>query len=173
VEDVEDYLDTNPTELSSADAAYLSAQADVASLKKLVRSGQANLQDVTDLATAEAALATAESSRDAALDAIFDAGVAGLSGTQSTALSNIRANKSWGTPIEFMVKNRSDQGWLDLAEALTDERVSDLEETSADPACAALLQSERSDSDVSTAKTAFDTNLAAVQSSWTSAVSGS
>ena len=171
--DVQDYLDANPTELSGADAAYLSAQQDVSALGKLVHGGQGTAQDATDLVTAQAALDTAETDRDAAIDALFDAGVADLTAAQSTALSNIRANKHWGLPIEFAAKNRTDQDWLTLAEALTDERVSALEEVSASPACVALLLSERSDSAVSTAKTAYDTNLTAVKASWATAVSGS
>ena len=170
---VRDYLDANSTELSSADAAFLSAKQDVSALSKLVNGGEGTAQDATDLATALAALDTAETDRDAAIDALFDAGIDDLTAAQSTALSNIRANKHWGLPIEFAAKNRTDQDWLSLAEALTDERVSALEEVSASAACVALLLSERSDSAVSTAKTAYDTNLTAVKASWASAVSGS
>ena len=170
---VQGYLDANPTELSGADAAFLSAQQDVSALSKLVHGGQGTAQDAIDLTTAQAALDTAETDRDAAIDALFDAGVVDLTAAQSTALSNIRANKHWGLPIEFAAKNRSDQDWLSLAEALTDERVSAREEIPASPACVALLLSERSDSAVSAAKTAYDTNLSAVQTSWATAVSGS
>ena len=173
VSDVQDYLDTNPTDLTNADAAYLSASADVRVLSALVRSGKASAQDVADLATAQTTLDTAETDRSSALDDLFDAGVAGLTAAQSTALANTRANGHWGLPIEFLVKNRTDQGWLDLSEALTDERVSAEEEISASPSCVAILLTERSDTGVAAAKTAFDTNASAVQTSWNTAVSGS
>ncbi len=173
VTDVQDYIDGNSTALSDADSVYLAAQQSVESLKKLVRSGKATAQDVADLATAQSLLDAAGANREAALDDLFDAGVDGLTVAQNTALANVRANDHWGLPIEFLVKNRTDQGWLDLSEALTNERVSAEEGISASPACVTLLLSERSDSAVAAAKTAYDTNRSAVQTSWDSAVSGS
>ena len=173
VEDVQDHLDASASALSTADLNYLSAKSEVGRLTRIVRSGKASAQDIADLATEKQNEANAISARNSALDAIFDAGCNSLSADETTALSTIKGNRHWGTDIEFMIKNRTDQEWLALIEALTDERVSLEEEIAANVTCAALLLSERSDTSVSAAKVSCDTNASAVQASWTSAVSGS
>lgn len=173
VEDVEDHLTANPSDLSDADGDYAEARAEVDRLERLVRSGQATAQEVSDLATEKSALSTAESDRQTAIDAIFDAGTASLSAGEKAALENIRDNAHWGTPIEFLVVDRTDLEWLDLREALADEEAAAEEGVAQDPTCASLLSTERSDSDVPAAKTAYDTNVSSVRSSWESTVSGS
>jgi hypothetical protein len=172
VEDVETWLAANPTALSSADSDYEDARAEVDRLRRLVRSGMAIAQDVTELAAAKSSLATAGNDRDTATDAIFAAATADLTGGETSTLATIRGNRAWGLSIEFHAKDRSESSWVSLRDALSNEKVALAEGTSVDSACATLLAAERADADVSAAKTAFDTNVSAVTSSWQSAVSG-
>jgi hypothetical protein len=132
----------------------------------------ATAQDVTDLGTAKSMLATAGSDRETALDAIFSAGTADLTGGEATVLATIRGNRAWSLPIEFHAMDRSETAWVALRDALANEALAQEEGTSVDSAAATLLAAERADADVSAAKTSWDTNVAAVTSSWQSAVSG-
>lgn len=173
VADAESYIDENSTELSDADAEYVSLRSQVDALRRKVRSGQASSEEIASLATKQGELASAESGREAAIEAIFDAATESLSAAEKTALSNIQANRAWATAIEFLVINRTDQQWLDLTEALTNEAVANEEGTSVEPACASLLLTERAKSEVSSAKTSFDANASAVATAWNTAVNGS
>ena len=173
VEDVEAYLDANSTTLSSADADYVAAKKEVDRLRRLVRSGSAGAQDISDLATAKQDQSAATSDRDSALDALFAAGTANLTAGAVSTLSTIRTNRGWSLPIEFLAKERGEQAWIDLRDALINEKVNQQEGIAVETGCAQLLLAERADADVSAAKTAFDTNIAAVTSSWDSAVAGS
>lgn len=172
VEGVDDYLVANPDELSDADADYASARAEADRLRRLVRAGTASAQDVTDLATAESELATAITDRDAALDALCQAGLDELPTAEADLLETICLNRSWGLPTEFLVKDRTEAQWVALREALADERISDEYGESPASASSTLLSTERADADVAAAKTDLDTNLTSIQSAWDSAVAG-
>lgn len=173
IADAETYIDANSTELSDADADYVSLRAEVDALRRKVRSGQASAEEISSLATKQSQLATAESDRESAIEAIFDAATDSLSAAEKTALANIQANRTWATPIEFLVINRTDQQWLDLSEALTNEAVANEEGTAVEAACANLLLTERAKTEVASAKTNFDANVSAVTTAWNTAVSGS
>lgn len=173
VADAETYIDANSSELSGADSHYVTLRSEVDALRRKVRSGQASIEEIASLATKQDELATAASDRESAIEAIFDAATDSLSAGEKTALANIQANRSWATAIEFLVINRTDQQWLALTEALTNEAVATEEGTSVETACASLLLTERAKSEVSSAKTSFDANASAVASAWDTAVNGS
>ena len=173
VDEVDEHLAANPNDLTTADQDHATASTEVDRLRRLVRGGKATAQDVADLAAAKQDLADAADARDAALDAIFAAGTADLAASVADTLATIRANRSWGVPVEFLSKDRADADWIALRDALTNEKIAAAEGTAVDAACASLLLAERADPAVSAAKTAHDANFAAVEAAWTTAVGGS
>lgn len=162
-------INAEPSRLASADTAYATARRDVDRLKGLIESGKAGEGDVSAYQSASTSLASASSARQAALDAYFDAGAAVLSAGQRATLGRIRANRAYVLPIEFLVVERSQQEWVDLRDALANERVSAKLGEDPDSGDQAALATWRAVGVVASAKSSSDTNLATITSSWNSA----
>ena len=170
VDDVKAHLVTGLTDLRDADSDYATQRNLVDSLRRKVRSGLASQEEITQLATAKTDLATATSDRETALDAIFDAGTADLSQSSTDLLETIRGNRHWKLPLEFLTGDRTEQEWVDLRDALADERISanfEGEEVSA--GSASLLSTCRAVQCVSTARSNLDTHCGHIQAAWDSA----
>lgn len=169
VEDVLAEWNADPDALPDAQADYVSAKQEKQRLERLVRSGRATASEVTALHTAISDFAYAESARQVVLDALFDAGVADLSTDEVDCLETIRDNAGQTAPIEYRVVTRTESEWLDLDEALANESIAaEYGETPA-AECVTHVATVRSDSDVSAAMTACDTNLSAVRTAWDAA----
>ena len=157
-------------DLAEADAAYADARRDADALGRLVKSGQASAQEVTDYQTALSTLATAESSRASVLDGLFTAGIADLSQGKKDLLATIRSNRSWRLLTHFLVIERSEAQWLELRAALDHERVCDEMGDTMDAGIVTLLANARAQTDVANAKSALDSSLSTIQSAWDAAV---
>ena len=164
-----DHMNANPSAISGADATFAAAQVSADTLRRKVQSGLATPEEVSACQSAIAALASATSARQAALDATFNAATAGLSSEVRARLAMIRSNRSWGLPLELLTVERTEAQWVALRDALSNERIAAELSEEPDGAAQALLTAARSNGTVSAAKAALDTNLASVTTSWNTA----
>lgn len=174
VDAAETYFLAHPTAIATADADYASAKATFDRLERLVKSGLGTQADVTALRQAESALASATSARSNAVDALFNAGIAGLSQARKDLLSRQRTNAaSFGVSSarEFLVVSRSQTDWVRLREALANEKISARYEEDPDATDQALLATCRADSSVADARTNLNTKLTSVKDAWLAAAS--
>lgn len=155
-------------DLATADTEWADARQEVDRLTRIVRAGNSSAQDVTDLNAAKVTLATATTTRDGVLDALFDAGTSVLSAGEQATLAQVRANRHWKLPIEFLVIARTEVQWIELRDGLMAEKVCAKIGDALDTAIAQALAAARAQSGVASAKTSLDTNLAGVQSAWDS-----
>lgn len=170
--DVWDYLVPNEGALEDADAMLAAAETEYWPLERLVRTGQASQQEVSDFQAAESAYQSALDNRDAVLDAIFNAGITNLTVTQQQKLTNVRRSTDWRMPWEFHVVQRSEPAWVTLREALAAERYANKHEQEVDPEAATVLASERGDIDVALAAANLESNLDANTAVWDQVVGG-
>jgi hypothetical protein len=171
ITNVNAYLLDHGTDLSLADSAYAGARNESDRLQRKIQSGQGTQEDVGSYQTQVAALATATTQRQAALDAIFNAGTANLSEGQKTTLSTIRTNRAaWDSPLEFLTVNRTEIEWVHLRDCLTNERVAVEYPDNLDQAMQAELGTWRANQSVAAAITSLGTNLSSVTSTWNSAM---
>lgn len=161
-----------PSALSQADATYATWRVEADRLERLITAGKGTQEDVAAYQTAKANLASATSARAAILDGYFAAGIEGLASGQRTALTKIRANRSWELPLEFLVVDREEAEWVQVRDALANERIAvDLPDTLSQAAQQSLA-GWRANASVAAAKASFDANLASVTSAWNSSASG-
>lgn len=166
------HLAQHPTALRSADEAYAQARVSHDALERKVGSGLASQEEIGQLAAARTALASATAARASALQEIYAAATSGLNGQQAARLARLRANAAQKCPIEFKAVDRTEAEWVALRKALSNERVSAACGDTAHAGCQTLLASKRSDPSVASAKSACDSNLATIQSAWSTAVGG-
>src|SRR5262249_37480178 len=127
-------------------------------------------QQVTACAAAGTLLAQCDTQYQAALQNAFNAATASLSTAQRTALTNIRANKDWDVPTEFLLVNRPEAQWVLLRSALANERIAAAAGQPASADAQAALNTFRSQTQVAAAKAALDANLAATTTAWNQAL---
>lgn len=148
------------------------ARSTVDALRPVVQSGLAGEQEVESLQAALTALASAEASRQAALDELFDSATVDLTGEQRARLSTLRSNLRRGMPTPLGVVVRGETEWLALRDALAAERASARMGDVLDPGVAAALAGWRSDPAVAAAQASLDASGAGVELAWTDAVEG-
>src|SRR4030095_6646856 len=107
--------------------------------------------------------------RATALTAIFNAGVAGLNESQRLALTTIRAHRAWEVAIESLTVERSEAEWINVREALANERISAADGVELAPAVASQLATWRAAPAVSSASAGL-ANLATVTAAWNAAM---
>jgi hypothetical protein len=140
-------------------------------LQRLIQSGQGSQEDVSAYPAQSSALSTATAQRQAALDAIFNAGTASLSEGQRTTLSTMRANRAaWDSPLEFLTVNRSQLEWVRLRDCLTNERIAIEYPDTLDQEMQADLATWRANQTVAAAIASTGSNLAAVTAAWNAAM---
>jgi hypothetical protein len=165
------YLLAHPADLSAADTGYANARRESDRLQRLIQSGQGSAEDVTSYQTQSAALASATTQRQTALDALFNAGTANLSEGQKATLSTIRANRaSWDSPLEFLTVDRSQQEWVHLRDCLANERIAIELPDTLDQGMQAELATWRAVGAVASASTSLNANLASVTAAWNAAM---
>lgn len=165
------YLVQHEFDLSNADDNLRSAAENYQRLKRLVHTRQATEQEETEFEQAETAYENALAARQAALDAIFSAGIADVAQSpEAQLISTIRANHKWRTPWEFLVIDREERSWVDLREALAAERIAIANNEEVDPGAAALLAQERQNPTVAAAITSLSENLDEITQAWNEAV---
>jgi len=164
-----DHMNASPTAISGSDASFASAQVEADSLRRKVQSGLATAEEVSTCQSAIAALASATSTRQSALDATFNAATAGLSSEVRARLSMIRSNRSWGLSLELLVVERTEAQWVALRDALANERITAELGEQPDSAATSLLTAARAHASVAAAKSALDSNTTSVTSAWNTA----
>ena len=165
------HFNAHPTVLSSADTAYASARRESDRLQRLIQSGKGTQDDVAAYQAQKAALETATAQQTAALDALFEATTASLNDSKRGVLSKIRTNKSWSLPTEYLTVDRTQQEWVNVRDALANERISAAYGDQPDAALQAQLATWRADATVAAAQTALSTNLASVTAALSTALS--
>jgi hypothetical protein len=171
VTNINAYLLDHGNDLSLADSAYAGARTESDRLQRKIQSGQGSQEEISSYQTQAAALATATTSRQAALDAIFNAGAANLSEAQKTTLATIRTNRaSWDSPLEFLTVERSQQEWVHLRDCLTNERVALEYPETLDQGMQAELATWRANQAVAAAIASQGANLSAVTNAWNTAM---
>lgn len=164
---------THSTALATAQAAIAQQRSEVHALSALVRSGMATGEQVTELATAKAALAAALADQSDALDAIWTGATASLEVGPKTVLSSVRANRAWGLPAPYLSVTREEANWVQLRNVLDQQKVCDGDGVSLDSGCAGYLATVEGDSTVAAALTGVATHYASLQASWDAALAGS
>ena len=171
VDNARDHLDTNIAALRLADEDYITAKANHDQLKRLVQSGKATPEQLTEFQAAATTLATKTSTRESALSSLYAAAIDGLAGTLTTKLGNCQDAIVWAAcPVQYRVESRSEADWVALRDALADIRISN--ELGESPAQASIdtVNTADADPDVSAAATALSLNLTAITNAWNDAV---
>ena len=125
---------------------------------------------MTAYQTAKTNLANAQAARESLLEDVFEAACGELTQAQSDALTTIKGNVHWGLPMQYLATDRTQQGWVDLRDALANIRISADFGEDASEDCEDLVDTCDLDSDVSSAKSSLDTYCAAVETAWDDAV---
>jgi hypothetical protein len=168
-----DLMNGNPTALPNADTAFAAARVANDALVRKIQSGLASQDEVSSYPAVSGTLASATTTRQAALDAIFNAAAANLDSGAKNLLTQVRSNRSqdWSRdyPYEFLVITRQESEWVTLRDCLANERIAVQLPDLLSQDDQALLTTWRADPAVSAAKAALDQNLAAVTAAWNTA----
>ena len=171
VDNARDHLNTNIAALRLADEEYMTAKANHDQLKRLVQSGKATDEQITEFQTAAATLATKTTARDSALSSLYAAAVDGLEGAITTKLGNCKDSRHWDAcPVQYRVESRSEADWVALRDALANIRIAnELDESPAQESTDTVNNAD-ADPDVSAAATALSLNLNTITNAWNDAV---
>jgi len=149
--------------LDAADAGVSGGRRSVGRLSRLVRSGKATAEQVQELASCKAACQAAIAERKTCMNSFRTTALAGLSEAQRNALRNIRRNSEWKVPVPYRVVNRTPEQWMELEEFLDVERIETRWGHDVPAEVVTVLAEARSNQRFAAAKTALETNLAAVK----------
>lgn len=117
------YFTNNAYSFTAAASNLATHTQTVNSLTRKVQAGVATEQDLAALASAKSSLTSAQSAQ-ASLMTSFRA-AANLSQGQLAVIDTIRANRSWGLPVQYLTVNREESDWVALRNALANERIAD------------------------------------------------
>ena len=160
----------NPSALATLDTSFADARHESDARRRKIQWGHGGSEDVTIYQSSTAAMNSAATQRETLLSDVQATATSGLTQTQKTALTNLRANAHWNLAKEFMVVNHTEAEWVALRDALANERIAARLGDEPDAGCQALLATYRANSAVITATTGLGTqNLAAVRSAWNTA----
>ncbi len=163
-------LTTSGALLDLAHDSHATAKRNRNQLVRRVRAGRATEQEIADCQTALTTLQNAESQLDAALNSLHAASADGLNANQLAVLAQIRQNRRWKLPMEFVTVSRTEQDWVDLRDALDNERQAARIGSARDAARRAFLTAARNNPTVSLARANLDANLALNAATWENAI---
>jgi hypothetical protein len=155
--------------LRDADTAAGQARAEVDRLTRLIQAGLSTEQDRAAYATAQNNLTAAKAQAQAVLDAASTAAMTNFSPELRAALDTLDANKVWDLPIQYRAVSRSQADWVNLRDALANQRLSAAWHEEPDPAAAQILATANSTPAVSNAASNL-ANIPELQSAWINAV---
>jgi hypothetical protein len=164
-----DNMNGAPTSLDSADASYATSRNSADALARKIQSGKASQEEIASDPAAQSALTSAESAQQSVLDGFFSAAIANLPNAQRVALANIRANKGWELPAEYLVVNRTEVEWVALRDALANERIAAELPDTLSQTCQALLATVRADPAVAAARSNMQSGLTLLTNAWNTA----
>lgn len=172
VSDVREEMTDHPGSLETAQQSLGSARSQHDQLQRLIQSGLGTAQDLTTFASASSSLSSAQGSVNSTLSSLFTAGTADLATAQRNILSTTKANRAagWTHPVEFLTVTRTEAQWVELRNALANERIALALGEAPSAEAQAILSAARSDGTVSSAIASLQVNLPAVEAAWTSAL---
>jgi hypothetical protein len=161
----------DPLVLRSRDEARAHAAAEESRLSARARAGLATAEELAALTTARATLAEAEAALTAYIDAIRTAASASATPEQTALIRASHANRSWDLPAQYLVKARSQEGWVALREALDTKRISEVYGYEFPTSSRSSLAAVDAEPEIASAKSNLDANLFEVQTAWNVAAS--
>jgi len=169
------YLLSYPDDVTDADAALGSARAEQARLRALVQSGQASEQDLSDLTSANAALAQAMTDVGTTIAVARNQIMNPLTQGQRDAIEVIRANRAMygdAMPVAVAADIWSDADWVASRAALAsvDQAVS--YGVQPDASAAGIVDDTMDRTAVAAAESGIANNLAGITSAWDAALAG-
>jgi hypothetical protein len=147
------------TDLKAADQSCRQAESARNRAAETVRGGGGQSAS-PDLATQEAALVAARSARDQLLARAWAAASRDQDSQKLAKLQVIRENRRPGLPVEYCLRNRTDQDWGKLRDALSLRNQS---ATAEGEGLIAFLAQVDQESEVVSAKQGLQANLAAIR----------
>lgn len=160
------HLDNNATYTLAA-SNLAAAKAQYQDLLREVRSGVAIAQQQEDFATATAAYSDAQDDWADAQANFIAAATADLVSEETDVLDQLRANQRWHSlPLEFSVVERTEEQWVELREALANERIAEEAQQAPDQDAQLLLSQLRIQTNVSAAAAHLNSNLITNNSAW-------
>ena len=163
------HLIDNPDALSAADDACFAARVALVELEALIKSGKATEAEKATLPEVKAALASAEADRDALLAEAFAIATVGLDSGELSTIMTIRGNERWQVETYYLVVDRDQAGWVELREALDEQRIAAKYDEEVSSESLAVIANALGDSKVAAAKVNLDTNLASIEAAWNAA----
>ncbi len=156
-------FESSASMLAEADAAFAKHRVATDQLRRKVHSGLASEAEVSALAQSAADLAAAGASREQILNDLAASATMHLTPPVQSTLQAIRQNAGWNAPTEFLVAERSQAEWVNLRDALSNERICAKYGDPVNPTLSAFLNAARSEQAVAMAKASSDANLASVE----------
>ena len=170
VDDGEAYVISHASSLPLADTACSTAQAECDRLERLIQSGLHSENDPDAYGTANTSLSNVQAARQEVFDDIIAAATADLTPEVKALLATIRTNSVWEVPVAYRVVERTQAQWVELREALAQERIALANEEPVDPATQAYLAQIRANPAVANALANLQINLALNATAWHAAL---
>ena len=104
------------------------------------------------------------------MDGLRAAGLAALDPDVRQTVETIHGNNSWRFPTQYLVKDRSQEDWVALRDALAAKRISENYDEPFAQSAQDHLAGVDAEAEIATAKVNLDTYMAAVQTAWNAAV---
>ena len=164
-----DLVEVQPI-LSAADAGVAEGRTNVGRLKRLIRSGKATADEVSQLEQAKASCEAALAEQGNCMNHFHAAACAVLTEAQRETLSRIRRNSKWKVPTPYMVLDRTPEQWMQLEEYLDVERIETRWGHEVPAEVVSVLAEARADAAFAAASAAHETNLAAVETAADSSI---
>lgn len=154
----------------AAQEAAFQASKDVNRLERLIQGGAAGAEDLAAFGTAQTALATARAQRQSVLDTVYASGTANLTGDSLALLNAVRTNhRAWDIPESYLGDARNERAWVDLRDALANDRIAQRSGEDPDPASHTIVVEAQSTPHAAAALANL-TNLADIQAAWNTAM---
>ena len=166
VTEAETVLTTQLSALTLAETDLAEANRQVTALEPAIRAGVADESAVNSLAIARSNATNAQARVQAIQDEVFAAATQHLSADTMTTLQTIAANRRWGLPIQYTLRNRTEAQWKELRKALANVRISAQVGEDPDNTCSTLVATEDSRPEVSQAAVYLNTRLAAINTTY-------
>ncbi|MFO0835765.1 MAG: hypothetical protein U0638_12400 [Phycisphaerales bacterium] len=163
------HMNEGSTNYEQVFSTHRAATLQVRTLQQKVQAGTGTAEDTSALASAQSALTSATSAREAAVATFMDATLDGLSESALASLTQLRANRSIDLPMQYLIVDRSEGDWLKLRDSLAIEREAAAKGESVDSATSEFLTGVNTDPAVIAAKTGL-THLAEVEAAWNAAI---
>lgn len=163
------YLGEHAEALDAAESRVFEARAGAEARLASLRSAEARTEELFELQSLQASLATAERAMQEALAAFRQVTLASLTPPQVATLATIRESTLFGLPMEYRVAPRAEAEQVALRDALANLRIARQRGIEADAACAATVRNART-AEVEAAAASLAQNLQPLHAAWNAAL---